>query len=83
MTRTAKAAQASAAARTQPAPNGLPLRLRKARQDSGLTLRELAQKSGLSASTISNLERGRVRPLEQIEQLAAALGVKAADLAGW
>ena len=67
--------------------------LRRARLRAGLTQNELANRSGLSTRTISDLERGRVgRPrgssldllvgaLEADEEVTAAL-VRAARMAG-
>ena len=75
MTRTAKATAAAAKAHTKPAPRGLPARVREARQRSGKSLRELARATGLSASTLSNIERGTVKPLAVLEALAKALAV--------
>jgi len=83
VTRTAKATEAAARAHTKPAPKGLPSRVREARRKTGKSLRELAAVTGLSASHLSNIERGVVDPLEQIKTLAKALGVKPAWLAGW
>ena len=49
-------------------------RLARARQDTGLTLHELAERLGWHISTLHNYESGR-RPLRiaQLAQLAAAL----------
>ncbi|MDQ2875148.1 MAG: tetratricopeptide repeat protein [Actinomycetota bacterium] len=51
--------------------------MRRARLAAGLTLEELASRSGMSVRAISNLERGRTqRPREgSIRLLAAALGL--------
>ena len=50
--------------------------LREARQ---LSLRALAEKAGVSAPFLSDLEHGR-RGTERIDDIARALGVKASDL---
>ena len=49
----------------------------------GLTQEQLAAKAGISVSYVSMLQRGqRSPPLETLEQLAKALGVKAVQLLG-
>ncbi|MGC2974595.1 helix-turn-helix domain-containing protein [Brevibacterium sp. FAM 25378] len=56
-------------------------RLRGCRQVLGLNLTELAERSGITASTISRLERGLVRPsLEQLLPLARVYGLPLDDL---
>jgi len=51
-------------------------RLRKARQDAGLTLRELAGKIGVSTSLLSQVERGSSQPsVASLYALTSALGV--------
>ena len=64
-------------------PRGLGRRLRAAREAAGLTLRELAERTGISESTLTTMEHGGdpdwVAPLTTI---AAALGVTVAALAG-
>lgn len=56
-------------------------RLRGFRQAFGLKLAELAKRSGLTASTISRLERGLVRPgLEQLLPLARVYGLPLDEL---
>ena len=56
-------------------------KLRRARTRAAMTLRELAEASGVDFSTIWQLEAGRrgARP-STIRKLAAALGVTPADL---
>jgi transcriptional regulator with XRE-family HTH domain len=56
-------------------------KLRRARARAALTLRELAEASGVDFSTIWQLETGRrgARP-STVRKLAAALGVTPADL---
>ena len=56
-------------------------RLRALRQASGATLAQLATETGLTASTLSRLENGKLRPtLEQLLPLARAHGVPLDDL---
>ncbi|MFD6857344.1 cupin domain-containing protein [Rhodococcus sp. NPDC060090] len=56
-------------------------RLRGFRQALGLNLAELAERSGITASTISRLERGLVRPgLEQLLPLARVYGLPLDEL---
>lgn len=51
------------------------------RTEKGLTLMELAKKSGLGKSTLNNIENGKVSPtLFQLELIAIALDVKITDL---
>jgi tetratricopeptide (TPR) repeat protein len=56
---------------------GFGARLRGSRQSAGLSQQELAERSGLSVRTISNLERGRTRwPYPgSLHRLADALGL--------
>ena len=60
---------------------GVGPRLRALRRKRGTTLAELAAETGLTASTLSRLETGRLRPtLEQLLPLARAHGVPLDDL---
>ena len=60
---------------------GVGPRLRTLRRDRGATLAELAEETGLTASTLSRLENGKVRPtLEQLLPLARAHGVALDEL---
>ena len=60
---------------------GVGPRLRTLRRDRGATLAELAEQTGLTASTLSRLENGKVRPtLEQLLPLARAHGVALDEL---
>ena len=57
-------------------------RLFEARDRAGFTLRELGQRSGVSWSSISAIEKGRQSAtVETIERLAIALNVRPAWLA--
>ncbi|GAA0915409.1 helix-turn-helix domain-containing protein [Virgisporangium aurantiacum] len=60
---------------------GVGPRLRALRRARGTTLGELAAQTGLTASTLSRLENGKLRPtLEQLLPLARAHGVPLDDL---
>ncbi|MEV6630445.1 XRE family transcriptional regulator [Actinoplanes sp. NPDC051470] len=60
---------------------GVGPRLRALRKARGATLAGLATETGLTASTLSRLENGRLRPtLEQLLPLARAHGVPLDDL---
>jgi transcriptional regulator with XRE-family HTH domain len=55
--------------------------LRRARQRTGLTQAELAQRAGLAQPAISLIEAGQANPTVQtIQQLANALGCPLAEL---
>lgn len=49
--------------------------LRRRRKDTGISLRELEQDIGISAATLSRIERGSVPDVSIIEKLASWLGV--------
>ncbi len=52
------------------------LRLREVREAKGLSLRALADKSGVAFGAINRIELGKTTPrLETLERLAKALGV--------
>jgi len=56
-------------------------RVRYHRQQQKLSLRQLAERSGLSISFLSQLERDLTRPsISSLKQIADALGLKVADL---
>ncbi|MGH9750804.1 MAG: helix-turn-helix domain-containing protein [Candidatus Polarisedimenticolia bacterium] len=51
-------------------------RLRRSREDRGLTQERLASRSGLTQEMISDMERGTHHPrLDTIEKYARALGI--------
>src|SRR5512143_557339 len=51
-------------------------RLRELRKQQGLSLRALAEKSGLSANTISLIENGKTSPsVATLQQIALALNI--------
>lgn len=53
----------------------------QARRNKNLTLIKLATVTGLSKSTLNNIENGKVSPtLDELEAIAKALNVKITDL---
>ena len=55
--------------------------LRDLRQDAALTQLELAQRAGLSKTTIVNIEAGRIAPHPPtVRKLAAALAQRQSDI---
>lgn len=59
----------------------LGVKLKNFRHEKGLSLKDLAEKTGLSISYLSEIEKGKKYPKpEKIIQLAAALGVSFDDL---
>jgi transcriptional regulator with XRE-family HTH domain len=59
----------------------LGLLIKKSRLNSGLTQEELADKLGLSRTSITNIEKGKQRILAHtVAELAAKLNVSAANL---
>lgn len=51
-------------------------RLRELRRQQGLSLRALAEKSGLSANTLSLIENGKTSPsVATLQQIALALNI--------
>ena len=62
---------------------GVPARLRRVREQRGLTLTQVAEQAGLSKSTLSRLETGQRRPsLELLLPLAQVYRVPIDDLVG-
>jgi transcriptional regulator with XRE-family HTH domain len=56
-------------------------RIRRLRDDAGLTQEDLAKKVGLKRTSITNVERGRQRlPLHQMVMIADQLGAELRDL---
>jgi transcriptional regulator with XRE-family HTH domain len=56
-------------------------RLRSARKAANLTQEDLAERVGLSRTSITNIERGRQHvPLHMLFSLATAVGVEPAEL---
>lgn len=52
-----------------------------ARDRKNVTLIELAELTGISKSTLNNIENGKVSPtIEQLEIIAKALGCRISDL---
>jgi transcriptional regulator with XRE-family HTH domain len=57
--------------------------LRNARYRAGLTQQELADKAGVTQTTVARIERDAVQPeITTIRRLAAALDVRIAELLG-
>lgn len=53
----------------------------QARNNKKVTLVKLSGLTGISKSTLNNIENGRVSPtIKQLEAIAKALGVKISDL---
>ena len=62
-------------------PQRFAVRLRRIREQRGLTQEELAQKSGVSRAYLSRLEMGRHDPpLSRLRTIAKALRVKVSEL---
>ncbi|GHT18305.1 hypothetical protein FACS1894189_6040 [Planctomycetales bacterium] len=56
-------------------------RLKKLREKAGMSVEELAEKSGIPAQTIYNWEQGRsAASIDRFSQLADAIGVKIRNL---
>jgi transcriptional regulator with XRE-family HTH domain len=74
--------QAPAASDLPRTPSTLGERLRRERLDARLSLRALAEQAGVSASLLSQLERGIVEPnLSSVRRIASALGTSVGHLA--
>lgn len=59
------------------------VKIKAARESAGLTIRALAEKTGLSTATIQHAESGKaVSRVSTLEKIAAACGVTIADLQG-
>lgn len=59
------------------------MEIRRIRQERALSVRELARLSGLSRTTVTEVERGLKTPYPStIRKLAAALGVTPVELMG-
>ena len=58
--------------------------LRVYRQQQGLTLQELSEKTGVSNSQLSELERGTyTMTVRSLRRISAGLGVSPAELLSW
>ena len=59
------------------------VKIKAARENAGLTIRALAEKTGLSTATIQHAESGKaVSRVNTLEKIATACGVAIADLQG-
>ena len=57
------------------------IRVWEARTQKGYTLIQLAEVTGISKSTLNNVENGKTSPtMSQLESIASALGVRITDL---
>ena len=58
------------------APHRLGARIRRVREEQGLTQEDLAQRALMTQSSVARIERGHVTPrIRTVQQLATALGV--------
>lgn len=74
-------ARRRAAASRDPSVNGIGARLRAVRQAGGLTLQQVAHKTGLTPSAISQIERGLSNPsVGSLKAIADALGTTLGSL---
>jgi DNA-binding XRE family transcriptional regulator len=61
----------------QPAPPGIPAKIRRAREARGLTWYALAKEAGIpNQATIRDIEQGKDVKLSNLQAVAAALGLK-------
>ena len=66
-----------------PRPSGIGERLRAERQRSGMTVREIARRVGVSPSLVSQIERDKVNPsVSTLYGLVTVLGLTMGDLFG-
>lgn len=57
-------------------------KIKAARESAGLTIRALAEKTGLSTATIQHAEAGKPIQMRTFEKIASGCGVTVADLQG-
>lgn len=59
--------------------------IRKYRTESSMTLKELAEKIGLTEATVQKYESGNIKNVsaEMIEKIADALGTRPEKITGW
>lgn len=58
------------------------VKIKAARESAGLTIRALAEKTGLSTSTVQHAEAGKPTRLKTLEKIASGCGVTVAELQG-
>jgi transcriptional regulator with XRE-family HTH domain len=59
------------------------VRIKEIREEQGLSMRKLAERSGLSQSFISSIEAGQKQPtLDSLLKLSSGLGITLIDLLG-
>src|SRR5215831_15189217 len=64
-----------------PRPSGIGERLRAERQRSGMTVREIARRVGVSPSLVSQIERGKVNPsVSTLWAMVTVLGLPMSEL---
>jgi transcriptional regulator with XRE-family HTH domain len=83
MARSVHSAKAKGAKRS-PGPTAFGRSLKAARAERGLTLRELSEKSGISITYLSDLERGTLEnpTLKALTAISGAMGLSPNDLLG-
>lgn len=65
--------------------NDIIARIKKRRTDLNISYQELANKTGLSKSTLQRYETGSIKnmPIDKLEVIASALDISPAYLMGW
>lgn len=58
------------------------VKIKAARESAGLTIRALAEKTGLSTATIQHAEAGKPTRMKTLEKIASGCGVTIAELQG-
>lgn len=58
------------------------LKLKKLREELGLTLREVGKRIGIDHSYIAKIEKGKMPSLEKLKKLCALYGVSVSSLFG-
>lgn len=58
------------------------VKIKAARESTGLTIRALAEKTGLSTATIQHAEAGKPTRMKTLEKIASGCGVTIAELQG-
>lgn len=59
--------------------------IKKYRNEAGMTLKELAEKIGLTEATVQKYEAGNIKNVnaEMVKKMADALGIKPEKITGW
>lgn len=58
------------------------LKLKKLREELGLTLREVANRIGIDHSYIAKIEKGKMPSLEKLKKICSLYGISVASLFG-